>query len=214
MRSIYLLGVIGVLTACNNKKPTAVIDKDSTTTSAAITTTVTKPQVHTDTLQYIHFDGNYDYWFAVFIDKQKDTLQLVVDDPPNPKFRNKLVQVTWFTDTLTQAGDNESKYAGKRLKSIRPITGKTFTDSVTEQKVIKDIEALPEVKSNADKVAIAERPTDDKEYYLVETGTHNEDNFSRLFMFRVYVYPKYEIKLYDFNNEKEMSLDEWRKNKQ
>ncbi|MVN90262.1 hypothetical protein [Mucilaginibacter aquatilis] len=214
MRSIYLLGVIGVLMACNNKKPTTIINKDSTTISAATTAAVNKPQLHTDTLQYIHFDGNYDYWFAVFIDKQKDTLQLVVDDAPNAKFRNKLVQVTWFTDTLTQAGDNESKYAGKRLKSIHPITGKAFIEPVTEQKVIKDIEALPEVKSNADKVSIAERPTDDREYYLVETGTHNDDNFSRLFMFRVYVYPEYEIKFYDINEEKEMSLDEWRKNKQ
>lgn len=203
-----------LFTACQHKKPAASDDVDTTIISTTKSPQKVETQLNTDTLQYIHFEGNFDYWYAVFINAKKDTVQLVVNDAPPAKFRNKLVQVQWFTDTLTEAGDNEAKYASKRLKNIRLADGKPFLPPVTEQAVIKDIMDLPEVKSNADQAGIAERPTDDKEYYLVETGTHEEDKFSRFQMFRVYVYPKYQIKLYDASTETEMSIDEWRQKQQ
>lgn len=172
------------------------------------------PHLYTDTLQFIHFEGSFDYWHGVFIDARKDTVQIVVNDPIPAKLKNKLVEVKWFTDSLSEAGDNDAKYAAKRLKTIRPVNGAIFSAPVTEEKVVGDIKDLPEVKANADQTDIAERPTDEKEYYLIETGTRDEDNFSRLFIFRVYVYPKYEIKFYDPAGDTEMSLNEWRNKKQ
>ena len=214
MKLLALFMGLCLLTACGNKKPAAPVGKHAAVKPAVVLPVPHITPLHTDTLQYIHFEGNFDYWYAVFIDAKKDTVQLVVNDQPPAKFRNKLVQVKWFTDTLSEAGDNESKYAGKRLKDIRVIGGTLFASPVDEQTVIRDIKELPEVKANADQAGIAERPTDDKEYYLIETGTRDEDKFSRLFMFRVYVYPKYEIKFYDPAAETEMSLDAWRKKQQ
>jgi hypothetical protein len=73
--------------------------------------------------------------------------------------------VQWFTDTLFEAGDNDSKYAAKRLKSIHRIDGILFEAPVTEEKIINDVKNLPEVKANADQIGIAERPNDEKEYF-------------------------------------------------
>jgi hypothetical protein len=214
MKLPVLLVVVGMLAACENKKSPAVVRKKSATNTDASLVKKPATQIQTDTLQYIHFEGNFDYWYVVGINANKDTVQLVTDRQLPSKFRNKLLEVKWFTDTLTEAVDNEAPYAAKRLKSFRLIGGKLFSLPVTEQMVIKNIADLPEVRANADQVGIAEKPTDDKEYYLVETGTRDEDKFSRLFMFRVYVYPKYEIKYLNPADDTEMSLQEWRSKQQ
>lgn len=214
MKLCIALALVCLLAACHNKKNSPSVDKDTTHAKLVKQGEKNAPHLYTDTLQFIHFEGNFDYWYGVFIDARKDTVQLVVNDPIPAKLRNKLVEVTWFTDSLSEAGDNGAKYAAKRIKAIRQVNGALFSAPVTEEKIISDIKELAEVKADADQTGIAEQPTDEKEYYLVETGTHGEDNFSRLFMFRVYVYPKYEIKFYDPAGGTEMSLDEWRNKKQ
>lgn len=214
MKIYTALAMVCLLAACHNNKSSPSAGKDTTKVKLVKQHEKNAPHLYTDTLQFIHFEGNFDYWYGVFIDARKDTMQLVVNDPIPAKLKNKLVEVKWFMDTLSEAGDNDSKYAAKRLKAIRRVNGALFSAPVTEEKVIGDIKDLPEVKANADQTGIAERPTDEKEYYLVETGTRGEDNFSRLFMFRVYVYPKYQVKFYDPAGDTEMSLDEWRSKKQ
>lgn len=214
MKLYPLLALVFSLIACNNKKEVKSADQDTAKSIIAKQVGRKQPLLQMDTLQFIHFEGNFDYWYGAFIDARKDTVQLVVDDTIPAKLKNKLVEVQWFIDTLFEAGDNDSKYAAKRLKTIRQVDGTLFLTPVTEEKVINDVKNLPEVKANADQTGIAERPTDEKEYYLVETGTHGEDNFSRLFMFRVYVYPKYEIRFYDPAGETDISLAEWRSKKQ
>lgn len=210
MKLYPFLAFVFLFIACNNKK------EHKATIEQVFKKQGEKKQgeLHLDTLQFIHFEGNFDYWYGVFINSHKDTVQLIVDDVIPPKLKNSLVKVQWFTDTLFEAGDNDSKYAAKRLKSIHQIDGVLFEAPVTEEKVINDVKNLPEVKANADQTGIAERPNDEKEYFLVETGTHGEDNFSRLFMFRVYVYPKYEIRFYDAAGDTDISLAEWRSKKQ
>jgi hypothetical protein len=214
MKLYTALALLCLLAACNNQKNTGSAVLDTTKTTLVKQGKNPPAHLYTDTLQFIHFEGNFDYWYGVFINSRKDTVQLVVSDAIPSKLKNKLVEVKWFNDTLFEAGDNDSKYGAKRLKAIRLLAGTVYSQPVTEEKVISDIKELPEVKGNADQAGIAERPTDEKEYYLVETGTRGEDNFSRLFMFRVYVYPKYEIKFYDPAGDTEMSLAEWRSKKQ
>jgi hypothetical protein len=214
MKLYTALALLCLLAACNNNKNAGFAVQDTTDTRHVKQAEKSAPHLYTDTLQFIHFEGNFDYWYGVFINSRKDTVQLVVNDVIPSKLKNKLVEVKWFTDTLFEAGDNDSKYGAKRLKAIRRLAGAVYSPPVAEEKVINDIKELPEVKGNADQTGIAERPTDEKEYYLVETGTRGEDNFSRLFMFRVYVYPKYEIKFYDAAGDTEMSLTERRNKKQ
>ncbi|RYY54532.1 MAG: hypothetical protein EOO05_20200, partial [Chitinophagaceae bacterium] len=93
MKLSILMVLLVLLTACQQKKPPEKAGRDT----AALITGKVHPepaaQLHTDTLQYLHFEGNFDYWYAVFIDARKDTLQLVVNDPVPTGYRNKLVEV-------------------------------------------------------------------------------------------------------------------------
>jgi len=211
MKLIALFLGLSLLTACGDVEPSDTLTQNKVNPTSVAHVPIEQGELHTDTLQYLHFEGNFDYWYGVFINSRKDTVQLVLTEQPPVKYRNKLVEVKWLNDTLEEAGDSGSPYAAKRLKQIRLVGGKTFDAPVNDEKVIKDIKSLPEVQANADQVGIAARPTDDEEYYLVEAGTRNEDNYSRIFMFRVYVYPKYEIKIFDAGADKEMTLSEWRK---
>ena len=128
-------------------------------------------------------------------------------------YKNRLFEVKWFTDTLTEAGDNESKYAADRMTAFKVVNGKPFVAPITEAQMLRDVRNLPEVLGGADQVGIASRPTESNNYYLVETGTREEDNYSRFLMFRIYTYPNYQIKVYDPSADSELSLEEWRKNK-
>ncbi|RPD39508.1 hypothetical protein [Chitinophaga barathri] len=205
---IMLSAAICLLAACQNtQQPGAGHSPED---SAAVQPGQPTALSHTDTLQFIHFEGNYDYWYAIFLNAAKDTIHLVTDSVPDDNLKNNLFEVKWFTDTLEEAGDNNSQYAANRMTAFRVIDGAPFVPPVSEQQVIDDIKNLPEVKGNADQVSIAERPAGDKTWYLIETGTREEDHFSRLFMFRVYVYPKYEIRFYDPAGDTDMSLREWR----
>ena len=202
------------LCSCKNKKP-ADPGINATSASPAKTQNIkNKPPIHTDTLQFIHFEGNFDYWSCVFLDSSKDTITLVTDSIIDDRFKNQLFEVKWFTDTLYQAGDNDSKYAANRMTHFRPINGKPFVAAISEKQILQDIRNLPEVQAGADQVGIAEKPHDGKNYYLVETGTRGEDNFSRFLMFRVYTYPKYEIRVYNPAEDTDVSLEQWRKREQ
>lgn len=188
--------------ACKNKKTTEA-------TGAAVS--------HTDTLQFVSFDGNADYWISVFVNSKKDTVSLVTDSAIADSFKNKLFEVTWFVDTLFEAGDNDRKYAAKRMIHFSVINGKpfvvpvAFVPPISEKQILEDVKNLPEVMGNADQVVIAERPSEGKDFYLIETGTHGEDNYSRFAMFRVYYRPKYEIRVFDMADDTDVSLEEWRK---
>jgi len=190
------------LVSCKNKK---TVDKSITASAKREVVT------HTDTLQFISFDGNADYWVSTFLNGKKDTIALVTDSELSDKFRGKLFVVTWFADTLYEAGDDELKYAAKRLSHLKLIKGSPFVAAISEEQIIQDIKNIPEVLANADQVGIAERPSGEKKYYLVETGTRGEDNYSRFLMFRVYTDPRYEIKVYDPESDTDLSLTEWRK---
>jgi hypothetical protein len=204
-----LITVILLLSACKNKK---AADQSGQATSVTKNQHLQpKSQIHTDTLQFIYFEGNFDYWSCIFLNSSKDTITLVTDSMINDNFKNRLFEVKWFTDTLVQAGDNDSKFAANRMSHFRPIKGKPFVAPITEEQILQDVRNIPEVQSGAEQVVIAERPSDGKNYYLVETGTHGEDNFSRFYMFRVYTYPIYKITVYDAAENTELSVEQWRK---
>jgi len=205
--------VVLLLSGCNNHRPVDQTDKKNGAGNPE-PKLLSQPEVTTDTLQFIHFEGNFDYWSCVFLDSKKDTVTLVTDTILPSKLKNRLFEVKSFMDTLLQAGDNDSKFSARRMSEFRLLKGKPFVAPITEKQILRDIWDIPEVMSGADQAAIAERPTDEKNYYLVETGTHGEDNFSRFYMFRVYIYPNYEIRVYDPDKDADMSLEQWRKQNQ
>lgn len=208
MKSFTLFAVaVTVLAACNTKVSEAPHEGESITEQPVIAETT----LNTDTLQFIHFEDNFDYWYAVFLNSKKDTVNLVTDSIVPAGFKNKLVEVQWFTDTLSEAGDNESKYEAKRMQAFKEITGEPFVAAISESQIIRDVKNIPEVKGGADEVRIVERPANGKNYYLIETGTRGEDNFSRFWTIRVYIYPKYDMRVYDAASETEYTIEEWKK---
>ena len=211
--SIILFFIFAILSCRNKKAPVVIQPQQKPAKLTAIKEPNNKPgaPITTDTLQFIHFEGNFDYWSCVFLNSRKDTVALVTDSIIPGRYKNRLFRVSYFTDTLYQAGDNDSKFTARRMSDFKLLIGKPFVKPITEQQVLRDVGNLPEVQSGADQVAIAERPTDEKNYYLVETGTHGEDNFSRFYIFRVYIYPNYEIRVYDPEKETDISLAQWRK---
>lgn len=111
-----------VLTACENKQPTVQQSpKKAATLSPVKQPLKAEAPLHTDTLQFLSFDGNFDYWTADFLNAKNDTIQLVTDSVLDDRLKNKMMSVQWKTDTLTEAGDNESKYAAKRMMSFTVI---------------------------------------------------------------------------------------------
>ena len=210
-RFIVFIASLLLLSACKHRKPV-----DQVTTVTPVVTPM-NPNAHpsalisTDTLQFIHFEGNFDYLSCVFLNSSKDTITLVTDSMLTDSFKNRLFEVKWFTDTLVQAGDNDSEFAAKRMLSFKPLKGKPFVAPLTEEQILRGVKNLPEVQTGAEQVTIAEKPSEGKNYYLIETGTHGEDNFSRFLMFRVYTYPIYRITVLDPADGTELSLDEWRK---
>jgi hypothetical protein len=61
---------------------------------------------------------------------------------------------------------------------------------------------------------IASAPSDDEPYYSVRGGSNMEERFVTSYWFHVYVHQTgYEIKFWDVATDREMSLDEWRKEK-
>jgi len=203
-----------LLTSCQNNEHAADAVADTLVTETKTQKLQPKPKIHTDTLQFIHFEGNFDYWSCVFLNSSKDTITLVTDSMITDNFKNRLFSVKWFTDTLYEAGDNDSKYAADRMSHFKPIKGKPFVAPITEEQILQDVGNIPEVQSGAEQVVVAERPSEGKNYYLVETGVHGEDNFSRFLLFRVYIYPTYKITVLEAAENTELSLEEWRKQSQ
>jgi hypothetical protein len=84
MKLYPFLAFVFLFIACNNK------DEHKATYKATFEQVFkkqgekTQGELHLDTLQVIHFEGNFDYWYGVFINSHKDTVQLIMDDVNQP----------------------------------------------------------------------------------------------------------------------------------
>ncbi|WP_306350213.1 hypothetical protein [Flavobacterium sp. '19STA2R22 D10 B1'] len=174
-------------------------------------------KIETDTLQFLYFEDNFDYWMAMMLDKQGDTVTLVYDDViDSEKYKDKMFVVKWHTDTLSEAGDNEVKYVAKRMTEFKVSNLKPYKQtSITEEKILKDISNLELVKKyQVNDFMISEKPSQEKPYYIVQAGNDQPSHFSTLFWFHVYVRPQYEIRYYDLANDDVISIAEWKKRDQ
>jgi len=79
--------------------------------------------------------------------------------------------------------------------------------------ITDDILALPEMQFPRAAVMVEDHPSDSEPYYTIRGGSNGRDQFATSFWFHVYVDPVYEIKVYDVVSDRELSLEEWRKEK-
>ncbi|WP_157263802.1 hypothetical protein [Pedobacter sp. Leaf176] len=140
-----------LLPSCKNRKSRVEQHHSQTTVIKPSNNEPSAPTTN-DTLQFIHFEGNYDYWSCVFLNSKKDTVTLVTDTVISGRYRNRMFLVTYFTDTLYQAGDNDSKFTALRMSNFKVLGRKPFVDPITEQQILQDVWNLQEVQSGADQV--------------------------------------------------------------
>ncbi|MGM9475222.1 hypothetical protein ACS5PU_02285 [Pedobacter sp. GSP4] len=206
-----LVLLTGLIMSCSQSKPQGEEITPDTLSAASPLASGLPVKINTDTLQFIHFDGNGDYWDAYFLNAQKDTVRLVTDREFDLGVRDQLMKVQWKTDTLFSAGEGEAKYMDKRLIGFSPVKGKLFSRPLTENEVVRTVWELPEVKGTADNVWAGSSPTFDRPYYEIGTSTQDEDHSSMFLSFRIYTFPQYRITVVDRANGGETELDAWRK---
>ncbi|MES2555527.1 MAG: hypothetical protein V4604_05210 [Bacteroidota bacterium] len=91
----------------------------------------------------------------------------------------------------------------------------------SEDKIIDKVWALPEVvdlnntirKKTKNKrglnTRISSEPSDDQEYYGVTVSEDNGESYATYYEF--HIYPDYSIRYYDIVEDRELTLEEWRK---
>ena len=116
--------------------------------------------------------------------------------------RIKLITlITVLTICVTACGQKQSKTDKENMESVKENI---------EEAITKDILLLPEMQFPHAAVMIAETPTADQPYYIVQGGSNMDDHFATSFWFHVYTTPEYEIRIYDVVSDSEMTLEEWR----
>ncbi|ASS49346.1 MAG: hypothetical protein A3D31_03520 [Candidatus Fluviicola riflensis] len=91
----------------------------------------------------------------------------------------------------------------------------------SEDKIIAKVWAIPEVidlnnsirKKTKNKRGLSTRissePSDDQEYYGVTVAEDNGESYATYYEF--HIYPDYSIRFYDVVQDRELTLEEWRK---
>ncbi len=68
-------------------------------------------KIFKDTFQYIGVGENEDNTYLMFLDKKKDTANIVFqDDIEIDCFQNKMVEIEWYWRKMTSGGDSEIQY--------------------------------------------------------------------------------------------------------
>ena len=83
-----------------------------------------------------------------------------------------------------------------------------------ERQYTNDILAFPEMQFSRAAIMTIGVPSDTEPYYTIKAGSNMEDRFVTNYWFHVYVDPVYAIKVYDVVSDRELSLEEWRKEKE
>ncbi len=86
-------------------------------------------KIYTDTVNFISFDDNYDYWYFL-AQKNKDTVQIMysVDIPINELVKGDKIEINWGMKRLEEAGDPEISYVKPYLVSFKKISSTKPTD--------------------------------------------------------------------------------------
>lgn len=73
-------------------------------------------KVYTDTLEFIAFNDDYDYWFAVFKTKEGKEVNLNTSDPIEG-FAGRNYIITWKVEKYYEAGEGDTPYYAESLES-------------------------------------------------------------------------------------------------
>lgn len=78
-------------------------------------------QIYTDTLTFLSFDSNYDYWFCLFQTRELDTVYMAYNDLVEEVNAGRIFIVQWKVDSLFEAGEGDELYFQERIISYDVI---------------------------------------------------------------------------------------------
>ncbi len=75
-------------------------------------------KTYTDTLKFLSYNTDTDYWFGIFLTKKGDKVNLIYDEEIGEEYKNKLLIIKWKIDKFYSAGEEEEMYYAERLISF------------------------------------------------------------------------------------------------
>jgi len=119
------------------------------------------------------------------------------------------------TKTEVADDENDPKTLAKQ-EVVQEKSDEQFAESLDHiiERITKDILSLPEMKFKNASVMFVTEPSDTEPYYTFKGGSNVETHFATSFWFHVYTSPTDEIKVYDIVTDSEMTLEEWRNQKE
>jgi hypothetical protein len=173
---------------------TLVPAKDSAAVKA-----VPKP-AHTETLQFVSFDGNGDYYIAYFINSSGDLQSFYYNDVIADSLNGKVMRVQWQMDTFYAAGDGDTPYEGESLLSYEILSQKPFMSYKAPGEIEAIIQALPAVAAlNENSVTISSWPKTAKDCYEVSVYAREPEPGSDVlygklkYIYKVYQQPSFRV---------------------
>lgn len=71
-----------------------------------------------DTLKFLSFEDNYDYWYAVFEAPNGESVYFKWDEPIEGSLNNSIFAIKWRVDSLWEAGEGDELYFQETLISF------------------------------------------------------------------------------------------------
>ena len=133
--SYYILALL-FFTACNSgEKPSETSNDNTPTEEIAIVEdtiiNVVEPiiyqsdirkgeaiivgEIYIDTLTFLFYNDDADYFYNIFLTRQKDTVYIVCNDIIDNSNEGRLMTVTWKIDSLYEAGEGDELYYQERM---------------------------------------------------------------------------------------------------
>lgn len=218
------------LTACTDKKETTAIPENAVSDTLSDSTQPKKPeaQIESDTVTFVQYNDDGDYFFML-VQKNNSSYPLIYDWENSGAYdfhRGDVLQVTWKNDTITIAGDNESREVAAKALTARKIKDgavskfrkqhpnplkytytEDLTDSfrdklylLTEYYIANSKDPLVALMAKNPKAAIQysieKQQRDSKEYYAI--GISNGTSENKAIFHWLYIDPE-EMTLYDYD---------------
>jgi len=77
--------------------------------------------MHSDTMQFLSYNGDYDYAYVVLINRTGDTLSIVCSECMDEADAGRWFVINWEMDTLYEAGEGDEPYLKEVLRSYHLV---------------------------------------------------------------------------------------------
>lgn len=211
-QKLHVLSLCGFLAGCTaaTSNPPAPGNVPDTSHTRAVETVSAPSETRSDTLQFVEYDDNGDYAFAVFIDRDGLPETFYRDELIPAGLSGKLFALYWSLDTFYAAGDGDTPYLAQKIDRYEVLPLPAFRPYKTDAQIREAVEKLPIVRALPEKdVFIDQRPDAENPYHIVQVNTPQAEPGSTVtynmerYRFKVEQIPAFRILLWEEGSWKE-----------